>query len=158
MDFQFDSLNSVTNYNKIFQQNLNNTNNKVGIGAPDDFEAVFNRAQERMVNGNQNQQLSGSVEMFMGGADAINAQKIENLSDTARMAKEFSNSFSNGISSLSQTQKNAEDAVETFASGGDISVHDVMIATQKSSLSMQMALQIRNQMVNAYNEFKNIRI
>ena len=48
--------------------------------------------------------------------------------------------------------------METFAAGGDISVHEVMIATQKSTLAMQMAIQLRNQMINAYTEFKNLRV
>ena len=49
-------------------------------------------------------------------------------------------------------------AFETFATGGDISVHEVMIASQKSGLAMQMAIQLRNQMINAYNEFKNMSV
>ena len=55
-------------------------------------------------------------------------------------------------------EKEAETAFETFASGGDISVHEVMIASQKSGLAMQMAIQLRNQMLNAYNEFKGMSI
>ena len=95
--------------------------------------------------------------MFLG-ADAINAQKVENLSETALMARDIGQGFSNGISNLSATQKTAEDAMETFAAGGDISVHEVMIASQKSTLAMQMAIQLRNQMINAYSEFKNLRV
>ena len=50
----------------------------------------------------------------------------------------------------------AYEAAETFAAGGDISVHDVMIASQKANLTMQMALQMRNRLVTAYNELRNI--
>ena len=95
--------------------------------------------------------------MFLG-ADAINAQKVENLSETALMARDIGRGISGGINNLSTTQRAAEDAMETFAAGGDISVHEVMIASQKSTLAMQMAIQLRNQMVNAYNEFKNLRV
>ena len=59
---------------------------------------------------------------------------------------------------LNTVQKQAETDFETFASGGDISVHDVMISAQKSSLSMQMAIQLRNRVLNAYNELKSISI
>ena len=108
-------------------------------------------------NTKEPQKLKGSVEMFLG-ADAINAQKVENLSDTARMARDIGRGFSDGVTNLSGVQKEAEDAMETFAAGGDISVHEVMIATQKSTLAMQMAIQLRNQMINAYTEFKNLRV
>ena len=90
--------------------------------------------------------------------DSINSQKIENLSPTAKMANSIGQGFSNGLSEVSNLGKEAEDAFETFATGGDISVHDVMIASQKSGLAMKMAIQLRNQMINAYNEFKNMGI
>ena len=74
------------------------------------------------------------------------------------MARDIGRGFSDGVTNLSGVQKEAEDAMETFAAGGDISVHEVMIATQKSTLAMQMAIQLRNQMINAYTEFKNLRV
>ena len=90
--------------------------------------------------------------------DSISAQKVENLSPVAQMTKDIQTSFSNSLNNLNATAKEAEHAVETFASGGDISIHDVMIASQKSSLAMQMAVQLRSQLLNAYNEFKNMGI
>ena len=62
------------------------------------------------------------------------------------------------MSQKNTMQKEAEEAMETFAAGGDISVHDVMIATQKANLTMQMAVQTRNRIINAYTELNNIRI
>ncbi len=153
MDFGVNSLNTIGEFNKIFNQNLNAINSKFdAVPAEKSFEDVFNQTHSR-----PNHKISGSVNMNVG-VDAINAQKVEDLSDTARMARDISNGFSGGINNLNKAQQEAEDAFETLASGGDISVHDVMIASQKSSLSMQMAIQLRNQMINAYNEFKNIRV
>ncbi len=149
----FNTFNTIGDFNKVFNQNIDMINSKFDAVPTDGaFDEIFNQTQAR-----NNIKLSGSVGMSVG-ADAINAQKIENLSDSARMARDISSSFSNGINSLNTAQREAEYATETFASGGDISVHDVMIASQKSSLSMQMALQLRNQMLNAYNELKGIQI
>lgn len=157
MSFNFNSLNSISNFNKIFSQNMNNFDNAVKGGEGDfgEFGAVFDEVQKK--GSKSSHKISGSVQMSVG-ADAINSQKVENLSDSARMARDIGSAFSNSINSLNSTQKQAEHAVETLASGGDISVHDVMIASQKSGLAMQMSIQMRNQMINAYNEFKNIRI
>ena len=83
-------------------------------------------------------------------SEEIPKEDLENVQDL--------DSFSEGIKNLSNVEKDAEHAFETFASGGDISVHDVMIASQKSNLAMQMAIQLRNQMLNAYNEFKNMSV
>lgn len=158
MNFEINAnINSINDFNKVFDKNVKNFNEHMDNAS--DFNEVFNSlsSNDTSKNTKEPQKLKGSIEMLLG-ADAINAQKIENLSDTARMARDIGQGFSSGISDLSGVQKEAEEAMETFAAGGDISVHEVMIASQKSSLAMQMAIQLRNQMINAYTEFKNLRV
>ena len=142
---------SIDEYNKIFSNNLNQNNAflEEGQNFADVFSAVGTKNQMAPM------QLNAQYNV---GLDSINAQKIENLSDSAKLANDIGTGFSKSLSELSATEKQAEHAFETFASGGDISVHDVMIASQKSNLAMQMAIQLRNQMLNAYNEFKNMSI
>ena len=138
-----------------FNQFLNDFN-KVNLnpnGSQSDFEKVFNS-----INTNSAQPVQAGIQYNNYiGIDAINAQKIE-MSDTAKMAHDFGKSLSDSLNGLNDIQRQAESDMETFASGGDISVHDVMISAQKSSLAMQMAIQLRNQVINAYNEFKNMSI
>ena len=157
MNFEINTnIGSIENYNKSFNNNLKNFDKQIEDAS--DFNEVFSAMTSNAPkNTKEPQKLKGSVEMFLG-ADAINAQKVENLSDTARMARDIGRGFSDGVTNLSGVQKEAEDAMETFAAGGDISVLEVMIATQKSTLAMQMAIQLRNQMINAYTEFKNLRV
>ena len=157
MNFEINTnIGSIENYNKSFNNNLKNFDKQIEDAS--DFNEVFSAMTSNAPkNTKEPQKLKGSVEMFLG-ADAINAQKVENLSDTARMARDIGRGFSDGVTNLSGVQKEAEDAMETFAAGGDISVHEVMIATQKSTLAMQMAIKLRNQMINAYTEFKNLRV
>ena len=157
MNFEINTnIGSIENYNKSFNNNLKNFDKQIEDAS--DFNEVFSAMTSNAPkNTKEPQKLKGSVEMFLG-ADAINAQKVENLSDTARMARDIGRGFSDGVTNLSGVQKEAEDAMETFAAGGDIRVHEVMIATQKSTLAMQMAIQLRNQMINAYTEFKNLRV
>ena len=157
MNFEINTnIASIDSFNKSFDNSIKNFDKQIDDAS--DFNEVFNSlTSSEPKNTKEPQKLKGSVEMFLG-ADAINAQKVENLSETALMARDIGQGFSNGISNLSATQKTAEDAMETFAAGGDISVHEVMIASQKSTLAMQMAIQLRNQMINAYSEFKNLRV
>ena len=157
MNFEINTnISSIDNFNKSFDKSIKNFDKQIDDAS--DFNEVFNSlTSSGPKDTKEPQKLKGSVEMFLG-ADAINAQKVENLSETALMARDIGQGFSNGISNLSATQKTAEDAMETFAAGGDISVHEVMIASQKSTLAMQMAIQLRNQMINAYSEFKNLRV
>ena len=66
--------------------------------------------------------------------------------------------FSDGLNAVNDNALEAERTQELFATGGDISAHEVMIAAQKSNLSLQMAVQIRNRLINAYTEIKNMQI
>lgn len=140
---QFD--NAIDNFNKNFSTQFDPN----GASFDEVFNSFNSGAQIAPIQGNISTQI---------GIDSINAQKIENLSPTAKIASDIGAGFKNGLNEVSSLNKEAENAFETFASGGDISVHEVMIATQKSSLAMQMAIQLRNQMINAYNEFKNMSI
>ncbi|UKI42568.1 MAG: flagellar hook-basal body complex protein FliE [Candidatus Melainabacteria bacterium] len=67
-------------------------------------------------------------------------------------------SIETSVKSLNDTQVEAENAQVAFARGDDISVHEVMIAAEKSNLSMQMAIQLRNKVINAYNEINQIKV
>ena len=143
--------NSINDFNKVFSNSINQANK--GLDGTQSFEEIFNSmgTQANVAP------IQGGIQQFIG-MDSIAAQKIENLSPTAKMARDIGKGFANGITQVSQMNKAAEEAFETFASGGDISVHEVMIASQKSGLATQMAIQLRNQMISAYNEFKNMSI
>lgn len=148
-NFQNNFDNSIQDFNKVFSTSLEQSDKS--ISQQSDFDKIFNS-----ISSSKQMPIQGGAEYFVG-MDSINAQKIENISDTAKMANDIGSGFSNGLKSLNSVEKQAEHDFETFASGGDISIHDVMISSQKSSLAMQMAIQLRNQMLSAYNEFKSMQ-
>ena len=47
---------------------------------------------------------------------------------------------------------------EDIAMGGPTSIHDAMIAAEKASLSMQMAIQVRNRILSAYTEISSMGV
>ncbi len=152
-NFQLNNFdNSINEFNKAFSNSVNNANKALENGA--NFDEIFNSI------GQNNEQMAPMQlgAQYFYGVDAINSQKVENLSPTAQVAKDIGSGFSNSLNELSGIEKKAEQDFETFASGGDISVHEVMISAQKSNLAMQMAIQLRSQLLNAYNEFKNMSI
>ena len=146
--------NGMTNFDNILNGKMQDINNipqgpiintgiqmnvgleNMGISPIDRLDNVA-QVQENSLN-SQNQRRSNSA--------------VEN------MANDIGNAFSNSLNDVNKSQNAAYEAAETFASGGDISVHEVMLASQKANLTMQMALQMRNKLVNAYNELYNVRI
>ena len=65
------------------------------------------------------------------------------------------------LTSISQTndqQLAAQSAVEESLSGGDITQVEVATEMKKADLSLKMMLQIRNKLLEAYNEIKDLRM
>ena len=92
---------------------------------------------------------------------ALNIAKIktEPAPDTAGgMMKQIEKAFSAGLNEVNNRRLLADAAQEEFAMGGDVSVHDLMIAQEKATLSMQMALQTRNKIISAYNDIRNMAL
>ena len=63
-----------------------------------------------------------------------------------------------GLDSVNKARLEADRMQEDLAMGGPTSIHDAMIAAEKAELSMQMAIQVRNRILNAYNEITQMGI
>ena len=121
------------------------------------FENVLNQQTAAL---QEPMQVQGGIEMNnFGDVVAQNAvEGMNNNSSTATFAKSFSHSLSNGLNSVDGAVTASNKAQEAFAAGEDISVHDVMIASEKASLSLGLAMQLRNKLLNIYSELNNIRV
>src|SRR5687767_6070099 len=62
------------------------------------------------------------------------------------------------LNHVNSMQVQADQAVEQFAVGGDVDPAEVLTAVQKADLTFRMMMQIRNKLVQAYQEIKEIRI
>ncbi len=70
----------------------------------------------------------------------------------------FKNLFLDSINQVNQMQQEADKAVESLMTGGDANPAKVLTAIQKADMSFRMLQQIRNKVVQAYQEIKEIRI
>ncbi|MCQ2739853.1 MAG: flagellar hook-basal body complex protein FliE [bacterium] len=61
-------------------------------------------------------------------------------------------SFAGGLNMVNDMKIQANKMQEDLAMGGPTSIHEAMIAAEKAELSMQMAVQVRNKILNAYSE------
>lgn len=67
-------------------------------------------------------------------------------------------SFTAGLDSVNKARLEADRMQEDLAMGGATNIHDAMIAAEKAELSMQMAIQVRNRILNAYTEITQMGI
>lgn len=67
-------------------------------------------------------------------------------------------SFSNGLNAVNDAKIMADKMQEDIAMGGPTSIHDAMIAAEKASLSLKMATQVRNKIIEAYTQITSMAI
>ena len=71
---------------------------------------------------------------------------------------EFKELLNTAIKSVSDTQTGADEMISKLAAGQNIELHNVMLAAQKASLTLQLALQIKNKVTDAYSEIMRMQI
>ena len=62
------------------------------------------------------------------------------------------------MTEVTQLQEDAHQAVEDVVAGRRSDLGAVMTATEKADLAFKMLLQVRNKMMDAYEEVKQIRV
>lgn len=71
----------------------------------------------------------------------------------------FADVLKSSLDQVDTVQKKAEELGQKFALGDDkVSLSDVMISIQKSSISLQATVQVRNKLVSAYHEIMNMQV
>ena len=70
----------------------------------------------------------------------------------------FEDMLTNAIQSVDDSMKASEQNVQNFISGKTENIHDVMISMQQSQLSFQMMVEVRNKLVDTYQELSRMQI
>ena len=64
----------------------------------------------------------------------------------------FSDLLTDAVGQVNQLEEQARVAVDGLMTGTGVDVHQAMIATQKASMSFELALAVRNKAVQAYQQ------
>jgi flagellar hook-basal body complex protein FliE len=72
--------------------------------------------------------------------------------------KPFSAWLSESIGSVNQLQLDKQQAQQRFITGELNDVHTLMIASQKAELGLQLTVQVRNKMLEAYQEIMRMQV
>ena len=73
-------------------------------------------------------------------------------------AGDFKKMLEQQIAQVNHLQKDATAAIEDLAAGRRSDVESVMIATQKADTAFKLLLQVRNKVMEAYDEVKQLRV
>lgn len=70
----------------------------------------------------------------------------------------FGEMLSTQLGKVEQAQTKADVLTQQLVSGQKVELHEVMIATQEAKLMLEMTMQVRNKVVEAYKEMMNMQL
>lgn len=72
--------------------------------------------------------------------------------------KTFSETLKDAVQNVNELQKAADKATQELATGRTDNVADVMIATEKADIALRVMMQVRNKIIDAYQEIMKMQV
>lgn len=95
---------------------------------------------------------------FVASAEFAGTQLGNQARNHAHHPFEFLAPLKDGLDQVTQLVRSSEALTNEAAIGGDVDLHDVMIAAEKSGVAMQLTLQVRNKLVEAYQDVMRMQV
>jgi flagellar hook-basal body complex protein FliE len=106
-----------------------------------------------------NQLLTQMRALQAQAAETNPAVAMPNAQNAAANKVDFSNVMSNAINQVNDLQKASGELRTSFEMGDpNVNLVDVMIASQKASVAFEATVQVRNKMIEAYQEVMRMSI
>ena len=94
----------------------------------------------------------------ISGIPMPGAGSSTSLSLVAGPSGKFQEALEDAVFRVDQQNKDSVASVDRFLNGEGEELHQVVLATQRADLSFEMFLQMRNKVVNAYQEIMRMQM
>jgi flagellar hook-basal body complex protein FliE len=96
----------------------------------------------RLLAGRSMEQLAAGAMQNPGGAHSV----------------DFGSLLGQGVAEVNSLQNQSAESIEQLLTGGDVQPAEVFASVQKADMAFRMLLQVRNKLMQAYEEVNAIRI
>jgi flagellar hook-basal body complex protein FliE len=79
-------------------------------------------------------------------------------SDGSEKSSGFGEVLKDAISTVNELQKQSDQEIQKLMTGESTDLHTTVIAMQKADISFQMMMQVRNKIVQAYQEIMRMQV
>ncbi|MDQ0149902.1 flagellar hook-basal body complex protein FliE [Eubacterium multiforme] len=97
----------------------------------------------------------GSVGALNSLVNNFDAQKAV---ETKENSGNFSKVLGDAINKVNELQVTADNKAESLIKGENVNMHDVMLSMQEAQVSMQLLIETRNKVVEAYQEINRMQL
>jgi len=89
-----------------------------------------------------------------GGSSSNNS--ISNSSQVS--GKSFADTLNEAIGNVNQMQKASDKGMQDLATGRTDNIAEVMIASEKADIALKLMMQVRNKIIDAYQEVMKMQV
>lgn len=82
------------------------------------------------------------------------SQPVQGIADGGAS---FSDVLKDALGEVSQLQDQAQDAIGAFLRGDPVELHEVMAATEEAGIALELLIEIRNKLTEAYRSVINMQ-
>lgn len=95
---------------------------------------------------------------FMSPTQSVSELNTGNKVTSGNAQQQFADALKDAIAGVNEQQKTSDMMTQKLISGGDVDLHEVMVAAQKASITLNTTIEIRNKAVEAYQEIMRMSV
>src|SRR3954468_13323167 len=90
------------------------------------------------------------------GLDIAGEGGLSKMMQQAPDGPSFGDTLKRALGEVSTSQEHAQDYIQRFVRGEPVELHQVMAAAEEASISLEMLVELRNKLMDAYKTVVNI--
>lgn len=98
------------------------------------------------------------IQSFTPNESIFEVSNESSIETTSKSNSDFGQLLKDALNSVNDKQIYADKLTNELVLGGDVQVHEVMLAAEEAGLSLQLAVQVRNKITEAVKELTNLQI
>ncbi len=98
------------------------------------------------------------AEKIFENYNSLNINNSSNIDNNSKTSNSFQDAFKESLDKLNEKQIEADNITNDFIAGKDVEVHEMMLSMEETKMSLQLAIQVRNKVVEAVQELTRMQL
>ncbi len=99
-----------------------------------------------------------TIESIASGASAISSMLTSGKPAAGESTSVFSDILDKALDTVEGTETDNQESTAALLTGEDEAIHTAMLNAEKSYMALSLTVQIRNKVLNAYNEIMQMQL
>lgn len=98
------------------------------------------------------------INSFVPDSKIFDNINLDNKVTNTDTSSSFFDMLKSKLDDVNNQQVAADNTTESFIKGDNVNIQDVMLSTEEAKMSLELAVQVRNKIVDAYQEINRMQL